>query len=251
MKDAELEARAEAIHDELGIDAPEHIDITFLCAYFGLFARYRHLGEQEGHLARHGSRQGVVHVAEKARGSYQWRFTLAHELAHWVLHHQLDDFVRCLGIGRGKSSSSPYEREADTFASMFLLPRVLFAPLCTHARPTLGDVSALSDIFQVSLMATALRYLRFAVSPCAIVFTREGRVEWSKRSKSFVSPLAKNHVLGGAAFARLLFAGETAPDALLHVDPVAWRLPRDLDLHEHTRPIGRTAALSLLWHPAR
>ena len=93
--------------------------------------------------------------------------------------------------------------------------------------------------------------MRFATSACAIACTRDGEVAWAEESDAFAGKIARGHRLGGAAFARLVFAGERPPDALLPVDPAAWGLAESgLDLHEHARKITRTSALSLLWHPS-
>jgi hypothetical protein len=251
MKDAEVAAFAEELHEELCIDAPEHIDLPLICAHFGLVRQFCPFGDEEGRLVRHGRRHGVAQIAERARGTYKENFTLAHELFHWLRHPELDDSGRCTGIGHRRAGSPRHEQEANLFASTFTLPRRLFEPLCDRARPSLADVGVLSDRFRVSLSSTGLRYVRFATAACAIACTREGRVAWSKPSASFAARVRRGHAVGGAAFARLVFAGERAPDTLLPVDARAWGIDEaGVELFEHTRPIhGSSAALSLLWHP--
>jgi hypothetical protein len=122
--------------------------------------------------------------------------------------------------------------------------------MCDHKQPTLHDLSRLSDRFRVSLSATGIRYAPLATSACAVVCTRDGRIAWHQGSPSFVAKLEKNYRIGGAAFARLVFAGERPPDALLPVDAAAWGLAgTGVDLFEHARAIkDSSAALSLLWH---
>ena len=195
MRPAEVVAIAEKLQHDLGINAPEHIDVALAAAHFGLFARYAPIDDEEGRLVRHGRRHAVAYVAERTRGGYKELFTLAHELFHWLHHPDMDDFVRCTGIGKASQASPPREREADIFAAAYLLPRRIFGPLCQDPRPTLHDLRRLSDRFRASLSATGLRYPRFATSACAVVCTRGGRVAWSKRSATFVAPIAKgDHV---------------------------------------------------------
>lgn len=247
MKDADVVAFVDRLLFELGIDAPEHIDVHLVAARHGVFARFRPLDDEEGHLVRSGT-NGIVHIAERTRGGHKERFTFAHELGHWLLHPEMDAFVRCTGIGASDRRAQRREREANLFASSLLLPRSLFAPLCGDDRPTLHELSALSDRFRASLSATALAYVRHATAPCAVVCSRGGRVVWAKRSARFVADVAEGHTLGGAAFARLVFAGERPPDAMLPVDAGAWGLA-GVELFEHARSIdGRDAALSFLWH---
>ena len=251
MKDAEVIAFVEKIHDDLGLDEPRYLDPAKVCAHFGLVWRYKPLDDEEAHLIWDGGPNAIAHIAERTRGGYKEGFSLLHELAHLLLHGQLAREIVCTNIGRANKSSPRHEIEADLFASTFLLPELMFAPLCDHEQPTLHDVSRLSDYFRASLSATGIRYTRFATSACAIVCTVDAHIKWWRKSASFGAMLEKGYRPGGAAFARLVFAGERPPDALLPVDPAAWGLAESrLDLHEHARKITRTSALSLLWHPS-
>ncbi len=51
------------------------------------------------------------------------RFTIAHEIAHFVLHPRKDAFVDYRRDRAANESRSPREREADMFAAALLMPR--------------------------------------------------------------------------------------------------------------------------------
>jgi hypothetical protein len=65
------------------------------------------------------------------------------------------------------------------------LPKRFFAPLCKGKRPTLDLISELAEAFNVSLTATALRYLRFCDEICTVVFSQAGYIRWFRGSQGF------------------------------------------------------------------
>ncbi len=44
---------------------------------------------------------------------------------------------------------------------------------------------AIAETFGTSLVASAVRYVELAPSPCAVVYSEHGRVVWAKRSATF------------------------------------------------------------------
>ncbi len=84
-------------------------------------------------------------------------FTVAHELGHWIMHQNIfsdnpDKYPMLLRFS--KPSSSPREREADTFAAHLLIPDRLLKPLTP---PIEGTVALLADIFLVSVTMMEIR----------------------------------------------------------------------------------------------
>ena len=68
----------------------------------------------------------------------RYRFTLAHELAHLVLHNQPE-------------TDEAMEEQADEFASEFLLPAKEIRPYL--ARPSLGGLARVKPYWKVSIKA--------------------------------------------------------------------------------------------------
>lgn len=85
------------------------------------------------------------------------RFTIAHELGHFFLHYLLPD--RHLDLTSKKmlalrKDSDRVEWEANWFSSAFLMPSDAFK---TQFRVLDGDISQLSDYFDVSYSAAEVR----------------------------------------------------------------------------------------------
>jgi Zn-dependent peptidase ImmA (M78 family) len=66
-----------------------------------------------------------LHSGEARESPARRRFTLAHEIAHWVCHCRPDDLpapILCRPNVVGVASGDPLEREANVFAAELLMP---------------------------------------------------------------------------------------------------------------------------------
>lgn len=86
----------------------------------------------------------IVVTSNRADDIYRHRFTIAHELAHLVLH------------GDTTPGDVTQEREADAFAAEFLTPRDSIAP-ALPTRADLHKLSALREIWGVSVHSLLYR----------------------------------------------------------------------------------------------
>lgn len=63
------------------------------------------------------------------------------------------------------------EREADVFASEFLMPEPWAAPMCAEEAASLGAVRAIPTMFRTSIVAAALCHVELARVPSAAVYS--------------------------------------------------------------------------------
>lgn len=84
----------------------------------------------------------------KADRPQRQRFTVAHELGHWVLHREAFEknpaAYPVLPRFQMVEKSNAFEQEANAFASELLVPKHLLDPVRT------APVSMLADVFDVS-----------------------------------------------------------------------------------------------------
>ena len=89
--------------------------------------------------------------------------------------------------------------------------------------------------------------------PCALVVTRQGRVEWQERSRFYYPMAARGQLVRGGTIAAAVTGGESPNAGAEPVDPADWmdRLPEgDFTLLESTHVIpSLEQVLSLLWIP--
>lgn len=135
-----------------------------------------------------------IHI-NTARGnrpeSTKGRFTLAHELGHYFLAHHRQALMRGTMQPHGSinylmdNASWRIEREADEFASSLLMPEDSFRSFVRGRTFEYDVLQELSDGFNVSLSAVAIRFAEIGNHPIMVVYAIDKKVRWVKRSKDF------------------------------------------------------------------
>jgi hypothetical protein len=163
---AEPPVDVDAIAEEVdGLDVQEASDLRTLPGLPDEFRR----AELSGLLLPDERRIWVSGV-EAARSPGRRRFTVAHELGHWHLHHHGATHARGLycrsdEVGGGDAeigAARAIEAEANRFAAALLMPESLVR--AEAARWKL-NVHVLAKRFQVSVPAMQLRLVTLGVLP--------------------------------------------------------------------------------------
>lgn len=125
------------------------------------------------------------------RGVYKARrrFTIAHELGHWLMHRRLmKSGHRSSEAAIQGRSKLVVEREANEFASNFLMPFNDFrAQIPAHEKTSIAQLSNCAERYGVSFTASTLQWLRYTERSAVIVVTRDGYVLWCWGSASAYS----------------------------------------------------------------
>lgn len=244
-------AAAKKLVEKLGIRSPSEIDVEWIAAHHGVAVRRRHLAHEEGRLLR-GAGVSLIVVGEQAYASGKWRFVIAHELGHFSRHRELDQFQLCTDADMGRWYHADAEQEANDFAAELLMPEALFSKACDRNRPSLRDVREIAGAFGTSLTATALRFVRFAPEPCAVVHSTDGVVDWWDWNESFRLVVGKGRRLTTRTYAGDLHAGTLVDDRQQQVDGDAWSDSDGasaVDLFEHSVRVSGRSVLTMLWYP--
>jgi hypothetical protein len=116
---------------------------------------------------------------ESAEFPSRVRFSIAHELGHYYIPEHRQQLMQ----GNSHDSKAGFicddnfEREADHFASVLLLPTfALRAKLGRRGFLTFQQILDLSNEWKTSATSAVLRYVKFASEPCAALVTRAGKV---------------------------------------------------------------------------
>lgn len=108
----------------------------------------------EGFLIDENKCSGVIFYKDNEIAPYRKRFTIAHELAHFLFPHHinklsLEDIERG-DISEKVSRRHEHEKEADWFAGELLLPKHLIQDALNSKSLTLQFVKELSDVSRFS-----------------------------------------------------------------------------------------------------
>lgn len=143
------------------------------------------------------------------------RFTIAHELGHWLMHRkQIGKEFRSTEAAVQGRSKLEIEREANQFASMVLMPLNDFrAQIHAKAAPTIDDLSQCAKRYGVSFTAAALQWLRYTERPSLLIVSRDGYVRWCWGSQSaYQARLVISSKSGPREIPRESFVGQSAFD---------------------------------------
>jgi len=129
---------------------------------------------------------GTVVVRDSIREPGRKRFTLAHEIGHYVLPNQQTLREPCLGrdVETWKKGLPEPEADANRFAAEILMPRTAIQDLLAGS-PSLGVASSISGRLGVSLTAAAYRLAELSSYRTAMVISRNGSAEWYRASVEF------------------------------------------------------------------
>lgn len=143
--------------------------------------------------------EGALYRIEKS-SKHQWaliynsaievpgriRFTMAHELGHYILHRKNRDEFQCSesDMLHWESDEKRQEAEADVFASYLLMPIDDFQRTIGTTTVDLDVLDHCAQRYGVSLTAAVLKWLEFTSQRAILVMSRDGYMLWARSSQS-------------------------------------------------------------------
>lgn len=230
-------------------------DLVALCRDLGLRIREVPAKGFDGALIRSKAGQkGIVAVKASIREASRMRFTIAHEIGHFIIphHRNLGNICEERKIESFDRNLNRPEIEANEFAAELLLPSGVLRKRFNLAEFSLAQISAVAADFGTSLTATTRSFLMLTDLPCAMIWSVANRARWFVRSDSFRFFLPLAELPANGSFAVRIFRGEAVPAELAPVRPDAW-LDRQAAEHvdtllEHSISLPNyNAVLTLLW----
>ena len=168
---------AESLIAELGISAPEDLDVEAIAFDASLEVEYEPLNGCEASLVGFGDRGIATIRPSSSRG--RERFSIAHELGHWLLHRGSSFRCRVDDPDLNLVANQPRERQADDFASHLLLPSSMFNPLVKRGGKTgFRELEDIAHTFDTSLLATALRLVKVDSLPVILACYSRNGLRW-------------------------------------------------------------------------
>ena len=198
--------------DELGIEKPPEIDVRMIAEHCGATVVYQPLHGCEARLVAEGDRAYIT-VHEDTH-HHRKRFSAAHELGHWMLDRHRTAYactaaMIARGWGTSKGADDQPEIDANRWAADLLMPEHLFAPMVEDSPITLDAARDLTRWFSTSLIATAIRLVRFGSASSMIIWNRPGkRYKWFKRSPYMPASVWPRPQPGPGTVAYRLMRGE-------------------------------------------
>jgi IrrE N-terminal-like domain len=248
---SDVEILARAFLDEFGVDWIANFDSVL--QGLGLVVGEVVGVSFDGALVRvAGVGRGRIAVRSDIRELGRKRFTIAHEMGHYVLpnHAQEPSLCRSDEVQSWGPRLRARERDANAFAAEILFPREVVIPLASR-EPSFSTVSDLASMRGASLTASAVRYVELSVRRLALVYSHEGHVVWYRTSEEFGRGIPRGRI-GQRTVAGRIFGGEKSFDSFEEVSAADWlydvNLLEDATILEWSRALpSYKAVLTLLY----
>lgn len=209
----------------------------------------------EGMLLTDRVRSDGVILANCRYGHQRARFTIAHELGHFLLErHEVsrETGFRCtprdMRETREGRRELRQEAEANRFAIELLAPPAMFDRHLSRD-PDLQDAQHLRRALDLSREACIRRMVERRDEPLAAIWSHEGRVRYSIRGDAFpYLALNKNDPLPKISQAfKVVSKGDRGITTFRETHAAAWTRRPEIEMFEQTRVGKNGHAVTLLW----
>jgi len=185
MNEAGARNKAKHILEQACITKPNELSLEELILFLdGPEIVFEDMVEYEGKFMSLGN-SSIIKVNSKIKNEGRKRFTLAHELGHFILHRN-KGFINCkindLFDWYGRKQ---IETEANYFASEILMPTEIFNRLTKGKRFSLNLLKELADSFNTSLTSTAIRFVQEGYDPIFLICSKDQKILWKQVNKDF------------------------------------------------------------------
>lgn len=170
-------------------DLPRRVPVEEIAASVGIVEiKDRDMDGFEGALVADAQKtQGAIAVKQGTHHRRR-RFTIGHELGHFLIPShgaQMQCTTADMRERRWDNPERKREYEANRFSAGLLMPKPIFAKdVEALGTADVTHVKKLSDLYDVSLEATANRYADLSSDMCAFVFSKDGKVRYIRPSRS-------------------------------------------------------------------
>lgn len=251
IRDARRTARA--LVYRLGITSADHIRIEAIAKRLGARVVVTHLDGAQAQLLRTGDDVQIM-VSDRITDLGSQRFSIAHELGHYVLKHPSmppHALFGSFGARKARDDERDYEAEANAFASELLMPHSLLSRSCDVSPVDLDVPWQIVREFSVSILAAARRFTELSPERCAAVFSARRQVMWVAQSTTFTREIERGRGLDPDSVAWDFFQSGKIDDRAQPVPADAWfGTSADVEIIEHSIASEEHATvLSMLWIP--
>ncbi|NVK84839.1 MAG: ImmA/IrrE family metallo-endopeptidase [Cytophagia bacterium] len=180
-------ARAKKLLADIGFDEVTDIDMEILVSGLGATLIEEPLLNADGKIIR-GNSKTLIKVNSVIPYEAKRRFTIAHEIGHYLLHDKLEvhnensNTLNWFNDIETTFQRGIQEFEANDFASELLMPEVAFRKEIEGNYFSPDLFSHLSERFGTSITSTVYRILDLNIHPVLIVFIHDGKVRYWKKS---------------------------------------------------------------------
>lgn len=196
---------------------------------------------------------GFINISENIREPTRKRFTIAHELGHYVIPtHESSYNCNKDDTNNYYDKKHPQEIEANHFAAELLMPRKYFLKEIERKEPSYDLIQNLTDKFESSLTSTLIRYKELTTENVAVVLSENSKIKWALRSDNFKYFIKSKVDLSPDSYAVEFFVRNDLSKKFEDVDPNVWfddeGIVHKISVKELSIPLPYySQVISLIW----
>lgn len=184
--------KAKTLLEEIGFDEITEIPMDIFVAALGATLIEESLPNSDGKIIR-GNTKTLIKVNSDIKFEERKRFTIAHEIGHYLLHSKLDlevhnetsNSLNWFNSAEQQAKKGIQEWEANDFAAELLMPEPLVRKETFKKKFSPDLVKQLSIRFKTSLTSIIYRLLSLDIYPLFVVFISSGIVRYWSKSNNF------------------------------------------------------------------
>lgn len=245
---------ANELRNSLGWVNPSDFTLDIVASSLGISIKETKIKGAEGRILMKGD-TGIISINSDIDNQQRKNFIIAHEIGHFILHQ---DLLICFDTQKTLSEwhkKGPQETEANAFASELLMPSSHYIQKVKGRRLNIALIDEISSYFNVSMLATFLKYVTHGDFPLMVIYIENGIVKWKKCSTDFpfqylqINSKVPVYTVAGDYFYQDSF--ESQPEK---IDAIEWfpedfeiEYKRDWKLWEQCYKVSGTGIVSCLW----
>lgn len=244
--------------EKFGVESDEHLRIEAFARRLGLELVEVPLDGAKAQLVV-GPSQAQIQLSEQLTDPVERRWSIAHELGHFVLGHPSSPATG-LDLPHRKhrrADRRDYEGEANGFASALLFQEPIVASVCDTWPMTLDVVWWLAELCRVPWAASAMHLAAVTWRTCAVIVSQGGVIRGIWPSLPFLmlcgGRIWPEQAIGPGALARRYFETSAPCGEPALVPASAWLAGcgSEVRIQEHSIEIPELGTVvTMLWDAA-
>ncbi len=175
---------AQKMMNEFGLDSLKDFSVEDLIHARNIILEEKRISNSDGRIV-FGKTKTKITINTEINYVGKRRFTLAHELGHFELHHNENTHLEDNALTLDYFKSGNQEYEANQFATELLMPKKEFIAFSTNKLFSPNLLRDVAEYFQTSITSVAFRYLELGQHPIFLFYCKDGKVIYWKNSKDY------------------------------------------------------------------
>lgn len=175
---------AQSLMNEFGIRNPNDFSIEDLIHVRDIILEEKKISNCDGRIV-FGKTKTKISINSEIKHKGRRRFTLAHELGHFELHHNFNTHLEDNSLTLDYFKNGGQEYEANQFATELLMPSSSFIAYVKGKRFSPELLRDVAEHFQTSITSATFRYLEIGQHPIFLFYCCDKRVIYWKNSDNY------------------------------------------------------------------